>query len=416
MALTMAIMGGTDAYAAEEPAGQTDTGEPQSLEEALMGGKVHLNIRVRAEIADMERSGASKQSNAYTERLRLGYGSRSYNGWAFYVEMEDIRSADDDGYNAAGLNANPTRTVVADPEDTELNQAFVTYDWKDASTKIKAGRQRIILDDARFVGNVGWRQNEQTFDAITVKSALSEDMTLLYGFLWDVNGILGPDAGADFDSESHLINLAYNGFDFGQVVLFGYHLDLDGQATAGASSSDTFGIRVTGKGEVNDDLAIKYALSYAHQVDAGDLGTVDYKADYYFAELSLVDEQMGHAGAGYEVLGSDGGKFGFQTPLATGHKFNGWADAFLTTPATGLQDFYVFAGTNLPWGVSGNVIYHWFWTEEGGGDLGEELDIILKKELSKNTTALAKFANFDGDGIGGPNRYKLWFQVEYKLN
>ena len=44
---------------------------------------------------------------------------------------------------------------------------------------------------------------------------------------------------------------------------------------------------------------------------------------------------------GYEVLGSDDGKKGFATPLATGHKFQGFADKFLTTPNDGVQDLYV---------------------------------------------------------------------------
>ena len=35
---------------------------------------------------------------------------------------------------------------------------------------------------------------------------------------------------------------------------------------------------------------------------------------------------------GYEELGSNAGLYGLQTPLATLHAFNGWADKFLVTP------------------------------------------------------------------------------------
>ena len=407
------------AYGGDGPDAPTAT----PLEEAIFGGQVKFNIRARVEIAEQDDSTTVANTNtsvAITERIRLGYGSKPYNGWSFYLEMEDIRSADDDQYNSGG-NANGSKTVVADREDTELNQGYIKYDWKDASTQIIFGRQRLLLDDHRFVGNVGWRQNEQTFDALTLKMTPAQDWAVVYSFLWDINRIFGPDANADFDSESHLINISYDGLDLGRVTVFGYHLDFDGQAIAAANSSDTFGIRLTGKKELDEDLALKYAFSYAHQVDAGDgAGQLDYKADYYFAETILANKSGSSAGAGYEVLGSDGGMFGFRTPLATGHKFNGWADVFLTTPAGGLQDFYLLAGAKLPWNVQAKVVYHWFWSEEGGGDFGEELDIVLKKPLSDRATALAKFANFDGDGNAGSgstalDRYKFWLQFEYKF-
>ena len=45
-------------------------------------------------------------------------------------------------------------------------------------------------------------------------------------------------------------------------------------------------------------------------------------------------------GGGYEVLGADDGAAltSFQTPLATLHKFQGWADKFLTTPPNGIRE------------------------------------------------------------------------------
>jgi len=390
---------------------------PMSLEEAIFGGEVKFNLRVRAEIADIA---GSDTSVAITERIRLGYGSKAYNGWSFYVEMEDIRTLDDDRYRVTATGGgNPKKTNIADPEDTELNQGYLKYDWKDAATQIIVGRQRIILDDARFVGNVGWRQNEQTYDAATVVSKLNEDTTLVYSFLWDINRIFGPDADNDFNSESHAINLSYDGLSIGKVTAFAYLLDVDGfepiaaPLTSALASSDTFGIRLAGKEGLNSDLSLAYVFSYAHQVDAGDNPT-DYGADYYLAECKLV-HRAGFFGAGYEVLGSDNkGTVAFATPLATGHKFNGWADSFLTTPVKGLTDAYLMAGTKLPGGIDGKIIYHWFWTEEGGGDLGDEIDVVLKKSLNKQFTAVAKYARFNGVSTT-TDKDKFWLQFEYKF-
>ena len=65
------------------------------------------------------------------------------------------------------------------------------------------------------------------------------------------------------------------------------------------------------------------------QSEAGD-SELDYDANYYLAELGA-----GYKGVtgtlGYEVLAADDG-VGFQTPYATLHKFQGWADQFLAKP------------------------------------------------------------------------------------
>ena len=42
---------------------------------------------------------------------------------------------------------------------------------------------------------------------------------------------------------------------------------------------------------------------------------------------------------GIEYLEGNG-TIGFSTPLATLHKFQGFADVFLTTPASGITDAY----------------------------------------------------------------------------
>jgi hypothetical protein len=62
----------------------------------------------------------------------------------------------------------------------------------------------------------------------------------------------------------------------------------------------------------------------------------------------------------------------FLTPLATLHKFNGWADKFLVTPLEGLSDLYFTAG-GLIGPVKGLATFHLFTAAEGGEELGHEL-------------------------------------------
>lgn len=378
------------------------------LDSLVRDSKVSLNVRVRAEVADQD---GLETSQAYTVRTRLGYTTNTANPLYFHVELEDIHAADESQYNAAGFSGQPEKTVIADPEDTELNQAFVHYNFQPAASSVRFGRQRIQLDDDRFIGNVGWRQNEQTFDAVMFVTHPLERLELNYAYLWEVNRIFGPDAGVDFDADSHLIRLSYDDPTLGKLTGFAYLLDLDGTPAAAPNSSDTYGLRYEAtrklKGE-DDGPKLNYVLSYASQTDTGD-NPKDYEAHYYLIDVKYLDKGW-HVGAGWEVLGSDDGVAGFRTPLATGHKFNGWADVFLTTPDDGLEDTYVYLGGDLPDEWTGKLIYHWFDADEGSASFGNEFDAVLSKKLNPNTELLAKYAYFDGDGPFN-DLFRFWLQL-----
>lgn len=378
------------------------------LKTMVTEGKVSLNIRGRAEIADQD---GLETSQAYTVRTRLGFTTGEYNGLSFHIDMEDIRAADYDQYNAAGLNDEPDKTVIADPEDTELNQLYANLKLEDCNSSVRFGRQRIKLDDDRFIGNVGWRQNEQTFDAVRFDSALYENVDLMYAYVWDVNRVFGPDADRDFESDSHVINLSYGDDRLGKFTGFAYLLDFEDEATAAANSSDTYGLRYEATRDLKGDPEgpkLNYVLSWATQSDAGDNPT-DYDADYYLIDVKYLENGW-FFGGGYEVLGSDDGNFGFRTSLATAHAFNGWADVFLVTPADGLEDLYVYIGGDLPGGFKGKAAYHWFEPNEGGADFGDEIDLVVSKQLSENAELLAKYAYYNGDDAFA-DIARFWLQL-----
>jgi hypothetical protein len=117
---------------------------------------------------------------------------------------------------------------------------------------------------------------------------------------------------------------------------------------------------------------------------------------------------------GYEVLGSNDGAYGFSTPFATLHKFNGWTDLFLNTPDTGLEDFYVSLGANL-WGFKAKVVYHDFSADEGDEDFGNELDLQVLRTFKKHYTAVLKYADFDSDSSSKPDTAKLWGILQLKF-
>ena len=379
---------------------------------ALTEGTLDLSLRGRYEYADIA---GLDSANAVTLRTRLGYTTQRLGGFQAAVQLEDNRAADYDEYNAAGLNGQGGTSIVADPEDTELNQLWIDLDLVDffsldtqAKASARIGRQRIILDDARFVGNVGWRQLEQTFDAATLKLQPSDGLELFYGYINAVNRIFGPDSGRDFDSNSHLINATIKNTPVGAITGFAYLLDFENGA---ALSSQTYGGRLSKDFDLDEGLKLGLVGSVAHQSDYADNPT-GYDALYVLAEGRLTTAGGLFGGVGFESLGSDDGVAAFQTPLATAHAFNGFADVFLTTPAGGLRDYYGLVGTKLPAPFKGKLVatYHQFTSEDSSEDLGWELDLVASHQFNPNLTGLVKYAYFDGDGL--PDVERLWVQLE----
>ncbi|MDE3084265.1 MAG: alginate export family protein, partial [Verrucomicrobiota bacterium] len=352
-----------------------------ALPGALAKGTFSFDERLRWEYADQANLRAS---NAFTASTRFGFTSAPVDGFKGMLEAENIAVlGNPDNYNAAGTNPGGAgRTVIADPPVTDLNQAWLSYTNFDAT--LKGGRQRIVLDDARFVGDVGWRQNQQTFDAATLTAKPAPGFNFFYSYVWRVSRVFGNKSPQpDFTSDSHLVNLTYTGWKYGKVTAYAYLLDFQNSA---ANSSDTYGASFAGAAPLTKELKLTYRAEAATQSDARN-NPVHYTARYYRGELGAVIKPF-NFGLGYEVLGSDGGKKGFATPLATLHAFNGWADEFLTTPANGLRDLYVSAGVALPGGFPFKVVYHKFDSDHGSHDYGNEWDAILAHKLGKYWTVL----------------------------
>ena len=317
------------------------------------------------------------------------------------IGLESTIASDNDSYRAASVDGPADHTIIADPESVEMNRLWLGYTFAD--TTIKLGRQRIIYDNARFIGNVGWRQNEQTYDAVNVTTKLFPDTIVSYSYLNRVNRIFGSQHKAaagqnDFDSNSHLLNAGYTGIPNTKVTAYAYLLDLENKA-GDAQSNNTFGLSLSGTYPLSDSFKLKFLAEYAHQTDAAD-SPLDYQADYYHVFLGGIVDKFDF-GVGFESLGTDDG-MAFRTPLATLHAFNGFADKFLGTPPGGLQDVYVSAGVKLPKGFALKAAYHHFFADDdgfGADDYGDEIDLVLIKKINDNATFIAKASYYDADEL-----------------
>ena len=383
------------------------------LPEFLTSGKANVNSLLRYEYADIDSFGGGpdpKESNALTLRTRLGYTTGILAGFKGMLEFENVTSINgEDQYNPAGLNPESRdRSVIADPEATEVNRVWLAYDNWD--TQFKFGRQRIVLDGARFIGNVVWRQNEQTFDAFSIRNnKLLPNTKLFYAHLFGIHRILGDDhPSGNWESDSHIFNASWKINNALNLTGYGYLLDLEDSPRV---SSSTYGLSLDGKHSFNEDWSGNFKAEYATQSDYGD-NPVDYTAPYIHTILGAAYKKV-NFGVGYEMLASDDGEIGFSTPLATAHKFNGWADAWLSTPANGLDDKYVWVGYKFPKEIPVKIIYHDFSSEDGNQDYGEEINMIATKKLGKYFSLLAKGAIYQDGDAGRAGRTRYWLQVGF---
>lgn len=377
----------------------------ESITEALINGKTNVNVNLRYETVDQDN--ALKDADALTLRTRLTYETGTVSNFSALVEFEDSRvvAGIDDYNNTQGKNTD--HSVIADPETTELDQMFLQY--KQDKFGVKAGRQVITMDNHRFVGHVGWRQDRQTFDGITMRYQPVKNLTLEYGYLTQRNRIFAE--GGDIDSKDHLFNASYK-TDIGKFTGYGYLLENDNNTE---NSLDTYGLSFKGGSSIGEQK-VTYTIEYATQTS--DSATTSYDADYILAELGADFSGIGIK-LGYELLGSDGGNYGFSTPLATLHKFNGWSDQFLGTPPEGLSDIYASVGGKLA-GGKWAVAYHKFDADEASeavDDLGSEIDAVYSKSFAKNYSAGIKLAAYSAgdDTAGKVDTNKVWIWMNAKF-
>lgn len=386
-----------------------------SLSGAIQATKLLADMRLRSEAVDQDPLG--EDASALTLRGRLGFETGNVQETALLVEGDFIWPLRTD-YNST-TNGKTGYPVVADPEGYELNRLQLVNTSLPGTT-ITLGRQRIVLDDHRFVGNVGWRQNEQTFDALRVVNKSIAGVTVDLSYVNRVNRIFGPEGVAGpndgrFTGDTVLANIAWQ-LPLGKVTGFAYLVEFEQTPVPQRDSTQTYGLRLQGERPLGK-VKLGYIASWATQEDQGD-NPLDFSNDYLLAELTGTLLQYS-LGVGYELLEGDGVK-GFATPLATQHKFQGWADKFLGTPVDGLADTYVNLGYSRkgvgPFESVGLAAsWHEYESDRLSTDYGSEVDLQLMAKYRRFTGTL-KFADYNAATTTPPavrDTRKLWAQLDY---
>jgi hypothetical protein len=408
-------------------------GPPPTISDAIAGGKLLLEVRTRYEFVDQKKTAVLRNNGeAFTVRTRLGWETADWNGVKGLVEFEDVRQVGPEHFavNVPGATTPPLNgadkaryPLINDPDVTELNRLQLTW-TPSVAVSVTAGRQRILIDDQRFIGNVGWRQDEQTFDAVRADAAAGR-FKATYAYVTHVNRILGELR--DWDSDSHLLNVTWSPAEALRLEGFVYALDFGNSA---ANSSISKGIKASGKTWIGL-YQLAYNATYARQGDYRG-NTPGYSLDYWGADLAGTFD-IYTAKVSYESLEGNGTR-GFTTPLATTHAFQGWSDAFVQPLGgnkgfvDGIEDlnFNFNAKPRLKLTYLFNldilVRYHDFNDQRTGADLGHEWDAQIQAAINPKLSVALKYADFEREarvplGTATPpaSRTKLWLTLEYRL-
>jgi len=380
--------------------------DAETVKDALSKGEASVSLRYRFELVD--EGSFEKDAYASTLRTTLGYRTLPFKGASFFIEAQNVAAIFGDGtFNNLGAgdlgNGVMDRPAVPDPSQTRMQQVYLRYDA--FGTTFDLGRREIIYGDHRFVGNVMWRQNHQTFDAVHLVNDSLAKAKLSYSFVDNVIRIFGDEQ----DMASHFLNGVIDVTGATSLELFGYLLDYQEEPLS-ASSTQTYGFRLLGAEPVSQDVDLLFEAEYAKQKEFKRNPT-DLDASYLELVGGVGFKGLVNLRVGRELLGAAEGLHAFQTPLATLHKFNGWADRFLKTPADGLIDRFVRLDGSLH-SFSWFVSFHDFVADEGDASYGSELDASLSYRTSWAQVFATKFALYREDGFS-TDASKFWVWTQY---
>ena len=372
------------------------------LRAAVADGSTALSIRYRLEHVDQ--IDFDEQALASTALARWTWNSAQDNAWSAGLEADYVFVAGIEDFNSTA-NGKTQFPLIADPEGGDLNQAFLKYSGEGVT--VTAGRQRINLGNQRFVGGVAFRQNEQTYDGLRVQLSRGNAM-LDYTYVNNINRIFGPGDGlqpGDWYGDSHFLRGSIQPAPDQEIAAFAYLLDLSND-NGPPNSNATYGVSYRGAFDfVTLDATLARQSEYAENPTA-------YSAPHFSVQGIF---PLGGAAltVGYDIMGSDDGRYSFRTPAATLHRYQGWTDKFLIAPPHGVTDAWLSISGNFG-GARLTGVYHDFSAHEGGSSYGSELGFDVNYTLPNRVSLEFKIATYDPDGYATDTR-KVWFILGYAL-
>ncbi len=399
-----------------------------SVREAFQEGNLLLQVRPRYTAVDQA---GVPQAHWASVRTVLGWQTLEYRGFSLVAEA--INVARFDTSNAISYTNTPAYTgiypgsgwkfpfkgpyypgyypLVEDPNLTDVNRLFVQYDGP-AHTTVRLGRQVVRIDNQRFIGDYDYAQLPQVFDGVTIENSALQGLHVLYGYFSRVRNAYG----VQWSTSTNALNVRYEHASALKVAAYGYFQEqpITGSVTGLADNSNRiYGGRFWGALPAGTAITLFYSAELAQQRS-------------YAGGSPLIDALYRRAGAGaeagpvslrldWELLGSNSGLYGFQTPLGSTQLFTGWANMFASTPTIGLADTRATAVGRWR-GATFRLAYHSFRSDFRGLDLGQEWDAGIAYDVTRRISLALDYADYQaGDPLAGfRDTRKLWVTVGYK--
>jgi hypothetical protein len=399
-----------------QPAPAPPTGQNAFIK-ALTEGTPLLDMRYRYE--NVQQDGlAHTDGFANTVRTRVGYETGIFDDFKARVQIQNLMPIGGDSHYNNGVNGMTTFPTIADPREmVGLYEASLSWQGLPQST-VTVGRQALALDNERWIGISDWRQLGQTMDGFTAQNHSVDNLNLSYSYVFHVNRIFGPTAGSgannSYDTSINLLNANYTGIPGVKLIAYDYLLDL---LNANTLSSQTIGGRVEVKREVFEKTNLLFNGEYARQMSYGN-NAVRFGYNYYIVEPGVNYGPI-TAKIALESMGGDG-NHALQAPLDTGHAFNGWAEKFLTTPVTGLDNAHVTAEYKSPdhneW-LNATVVkgvWYDFTADSSSQHYGNEYDLWIGQTFFKHYTLGLEYADYVADKLlTNTHKYVVQLQIKY---
>ena len=390
--------------------------DTEAIKHAISEGTTSLNLRLGYEYSSTDDN--RSPGKALSLRSRIGYRTENFYDTKVFVEFHSLVNMMEE-FEFPGGNRKD-RDFISDPDGERLHQGYVEY-FGFPYLELKLGRQEIQLDDERFIGNVNWRQNGQSFDGLTLFAQPTSEIYLYAALLNQVNTITLSHVDLE-----HLIllHLKYVNEEIHKFHVFSYLVDDEFDQ----NDSITYGVKVDG---LCGDI-LKYGFTFAYQDDYQ--GSHNRNADLIKITLGILLDPFNFGFGFSRISGKDGKDAPFDTLYSTAHKFNGWADQFAGTNGGnvfgGVEDFYVEFETEY-FNTKFLMRYHLFDTTEKGslmnngnpiheGTYGTELDFDLSRQINENLSAQITAAfyneNFDNGGLNPTTDEEVfWARLFYNF-
>ncbi|CAG5016246.1 hypothetical protein DYBT9275_05507 [Dyadobacter sp. CECT 9275] len=386
-------------------------------------------LRTRTEILSGQGAPLSKGENPAfftSQRTRLNVGYKAYRT-QFYISAQDVRVWGQD----ASTNNRLTNTAF---NGLMLHEAWGEVSLLDTSqTKngkefaLKIGRQEMIYDDSRLLGNLDWLQQARRHDAVLLKYS-NNDYTAHIGAAYNQNresrtGGLYDGVPNGYAAGTNGIGTMYKSMQFlylgkklkqGNISFLLFKDDFQKY-----SLSET-GVKTLQKGTWNRVTAGPYlqtrlgkswnltASAYLQTGKDKDGKSLDA---YMYSVKGLYDvNRLLTVGPGFDYTsGTTAGatkNHTFDPLYGTPHKFWGQMDYFYAANGFGkggLSDVYITSVIKATGKLSLQADVHQFSSatqlkntegEKRSGNFGNELDVIATYQLTKLVSFQAGYCSF----------------------